>query len=75
VLSVGTAYSTVQISSPIGQTGVFSIDWKITGDLTPIYYTPVKSSTIYVTSTLSNVMINSLLTIIQVPVKGCSIDV
>jgi hypothetical protein len=42
ILPVGTTNSSVNISSPKGQTGTFTITWLISGDLSPLYYTPVK---------------------------------
>lgn len=69
-LPVGTRTQSMSISSPKGQTGDFTIKWSIMGDLSPIYYTPVKRTVVYVQAVLTKIWI--VPTESPIVVRGCS---
>lgn len=72
ILEPGSSHSLVRISSPKGQTGTFTINWQIHGDLTPLYYTPVKRTIVNIVPVLTSISVVSLQTPLQVPAIGCS---
>ena len=50
-LSTGMVKAPFKIAVPRNfETGTYSISWQIEGELTPAYYTPVKKSTVLISS-------------------------